>query len=199
MLLAQYNRHYEKIGLETKDITDEIPFEIPENWVWVRLKDITASIRDGSHNPPEGISFSKFLMLSSKNITNDKISFDNPRYLSEEDFKQEDKRTDIQIDDILLTIVGSIGRCAKVNFENKITIQRSVAVIKISSLPIFLDFLVLLLQSYNKFFEDRAKGTAQLGIYLNTLSLTLLPLPPYNEQKRIVEKVKLLTSTLKNL
>ncbi len=193
------NRHYEKIGLETKDITDEIPFEIPNNWVWVRLKDITASIRDGSHNPPEGISFSKFLMLSSKNITNDKISFDNPRYLSEEDFKQEDKRTDIQIDDILLTIVGSIGRCAKVNFENKITIQRSVAVIKISSLPIFLDFLVLLLQSYNKFFEDRAKGTAQLGIYLNTLSLTLLPLPPYNEQKRIVEKVKLLTSTLKNL
>ena len=167
--------------------------------MWVRLKDITASIRDGSHNPPEGISFSKFLMLSSKNITNDKISFDNPRYLSEEDFKQEDKRTDIQIDDILLTIVGSIGRCAKVNFENKITIQRSVAVIKISSLPIFLDFLVLLLQSYNKFFEDRAKGTAQLGIYLNTLSLTLLPLPPYNEQKRIVEKVKLLTSTLKNL
>ena len=193
------NRHYEKIGLETNDITDEIPFEIPENWVWVRLKDITASIRDGSHNPPEGISFRKFLMLSSKNITNDKISFDNPRYLSEEDFEQEDKRTDIQIDDILLTIVGSIGRCAKVNFENKITIQRSVAVIKISSLPIFLDFLVLLLQSYNKFFEDRAKGTAQLGIYLNTLSLTLLPLPPYNEQKRIVEKVKLLTSTLKNL
>lgn len=58
---------------------------------------------------------------------------------------------------------------------------------------------MLLLQSYTKYFEDKAKGTAQLGIYLNTLSLTLLPLPPLNEQKRIVEKVKLLTSILENL
>ena len=193
------NRHYEKIGSEVHDITEEIPFEIPNSWAWCRLKDITTSITDGSHNPPKGISFSQFLMLSSKNITNDKISFDNPRYLSEEDFVQEDKRTDIQINDILLTIVGSIGRCAKVTFENKITIQRSVAVIKASLLPIYLDFFVLLLQSYTKYFEDKAKGTAQLGIYLNTLSLTLLPLPPLNEQKRIVEKVKLLTSILENL
>jgi len=163
------------------------------------LKDITTSITDGSHNPPKGVAFSQFPMLSSKNITNNKISFDNPRYLSEEDFKQEDKRTDIQIDDILLTIVGSIGRCTKVNFENKITVQRSVAVIKTSLLPICLDFLVLLLQSYTQYFEERAKGTAQLGIYLNTLSLTLLPLPPLNEQKRIIENVKLLTLTLEKL
>ena len=91
-------------------------------------------------------------MLSSKNITNDKISFDNPRYLSEEDFVQEDKRTDIQINDILLTIVGSIGRCAKVTFENKITIQRSVAVIKASLLPIYLDFFCAFIAKLYKIF-----------------------------------------------
>ena len=193
------NRHYEKVGSETKDITGEIPFEIPENWVWCRLKEITTSISDGSHNPPKGVSDSKFFMLSSKNIINDKINFDNPRYLSEEDFRQENKRTDIQIDDILLTIVGSIGRCAKVNFENKITIQRSIAVIKASLLPLHLDFIVLLLQSYTKYFEDVAKGTAQLGVYLNTLSSTLLPLPPLNEQKRIAVKVKVLYSLVQRL
>ena len=193
------NRHYEQIGSETKDITDEIPFDIPNNWAWCRLKDITTQIVDGSHNPPTNKGTGKFLMISSKNVNNDGIDFINPRYLSEADFNQENQRTNIQKDDILLTIVGSIGRCAKVETDAKFTVQRSVAVIKTSASLIYKDFIVYLLQSYSKFFEERAKGTAQLGIYLNTLSNILIPLPPIQEQERIVNKITKSINTIKCL
>ena len=138
-------------------------------------------------------------MISSKNVNNDSIDFINPRYLSEADFNQENQRTNIQKDDILLTIVGSIGRCAKVETDAKFTVQRSVAVIKTSASLIYKDFIVYLLQSYSKFFEERAKGTAQLGIYLNTLSNILIPLPPIQEQERIVNKITKSINTIKCL
>src|SRR5574344_2813980 len=194
-----YNRHYEKIGSETKDITDEIPFDIPDSWEWVRLKDITTHIVDGSHNPPPNIEDGKFLMISSKNVTNYGIDFNNPRYLSEKDFNQENQRTNIIKNDILLTIVGSIGRCAKVNTDKNFTLQRSVAVIKTLTLPVWQDFIVFLLQSYTKYFEEKAKGTAQLGIYLNTLSSILIPLPSYNEQIRIASKINYIFEIIKTL
>ena len=49
-------------------------------------------ITDGSHNPPEGIEKSGFPMLSSKNIFDDNITLDEPRYLTEMDFEKENER-----------------------------------------------------------------------------------------------------------
>ena len=163
------------------------------------MKDIATQIVDGSHNPPPNKGKSDFIMISSKNVNNDGIDFINPRYLSEDEFKQENQRTNIQKGDILLTIVGSIGRCAKVETDIKFTVQRSVAVIRTSASLIHKDFIVYLLQSYSKYFEEKAKGTAQLGIYLNTLSNILIPLPPTQEQERIVLKLKKSMKIIKNL
>ena len=59
------------------------------------IKDICTSITDGSHNPPQGIASSSYLMLSSKNVFDDKITLDEPRFLSEEDFAKENKRTNL--------------------------------------------------------------------------------------------------------
>ena len=198
-MFSNNNRHYEKIGSEVRDITDKIPFEIPNSWSWCRLKDIATQIVDGSHNPPPNKGKSNFIMISSKNVNNNGIDFINPRYLSEDEFNQENQRTNIQKDDILLTIVGTIGRCAKVTTDDKFTVQRSVAVIKAQSSLVYKDFIVFLLQSYTKYFEERAKGTAQLGIYLNTLSSIIIPLPPYKEQYRIVQKISKMFETIKFL
>lgn len=52
------NKYYEQIGSETKDITDEIPFDIPENWEWVRMKNIvsiTTGNKDANHGCEDGI------------------------------------------------------------------------------------------------------------------------------------------------
>ena len=47
----------EKIGNEIRDISDEIPFEIPDSWEWVRLKTVCTKLVDGTHNPPKGEGF----------------------------------------------------------------------------------------------------------------------------------------------
>lgn len=77
-----------------------------------RLGDICIQITDGSHNPPASVGESKYLMLSSKNIDDDCITLNDPRYLSKDDFDTENKRTNIEPDDLLMTIVGTIGRVA---------------------------------------------------------------------------------------
>ena len=69
----------------------------------MKIKDICTSVTDGSHNPPQGIEKSEYMMLSSKNIFDDEITFDEPRFLSQKDFEREHKRTNIAVGDVLLT------------------------------------------------------------------------------------------------
>ncbi len=108
---------------------EEKPFELPVGWEWVRLGVLAKKLTDGSHNPPAN-SYSGYPMLSSQNVKDGGvIDFENPsRYLSEEDFKSEDLRTKIEPNDVLLTIVASLGRAAVVPEKSpKFALQRSVA------------------------------------------------------------------------
>lgn len=168
-------------------------------WTTKKLKDITKKITDGSHNPPKGIEFSNFLMLSSKNIENDNITFDSPRYLNESDFNVENKRTSVSYGDVLLTIVGTIGRCAVFENENiKVALQRSVAVIKPTEI-INSRFLMYAFLSSSKFLNERARGVAQKGIYLETLRELNISFPTYENQILIVERLDTLSSEIKRV
>ncbi|MDD3319879.1 MAG: restriction endonuclease subunit S [Paludibacter sp.] len=170
--------------------------KLPSGWLLVKLEDISKQITDGSHNPPRNMG-SGIPMLSARNIENNRISFEEVRYIGEEDFKYENQKTKIEVGDVLLTIVGTIGRCAYIseNIDTKFTLQRSVAAIK----PLISGkYLMYYIQSPNfqKQLIDNAKGTAQKGIYLKKLSSLELPLPPLNEQNRIVSKIEELFSEL---
>jgi type I restriction enzyme, S subunit len=157
-------------------------------WHKMRLAALTKKITDGSHNPPKGIAESDYLMLSSKNVFNDNLHYEAPRYLSPEQFYQEDKRTGILPGDILLTIVGTIGRCAVVPFDApKITLQRSVAVIRTDREIIESRFLMYSFIERNEELNDQARGVAQKGIYLETLRELEVELPSVPEQQRIVD------------
>lgn len=168
---------------------NEMPFEIPNNWEWVYLGNITTKLTDGSHNPPRN-SMIGYPMLSSQNVNYGIIDFSKPsRYVSEEDFFKENKRTDVKSGDVLLTIVASLGRSAVVpNNAPKFVLQRSVAVISSPINSVFLSQLFVSSICLN-YYDTHAKGTAQKGIYLGKLSLMPIPLPPLNEQQRIVEKI----------
>lgn len=170
--------------------------KLPVGWLLVKLEDISKQITDGSHNPPRNIG-SGIPMISARNIENNRISFEEVRYIDEEDYKYENQKTKIEGGDVLLTVVGTIGRCAYIsdNIDTKFTLQRSVAAIK----PLISGkYLMYYIQSPNfqKQLIDNAKGTAQKGIYLKTLSSLELPLPPLNEQNRIVAKIEELFSEL---
>lgn len=169
--------------------------ELPENWEITSLKAIASKIKDGSHNPPAAKSIG-LPMISAKDVQNNKITFDKPRLISEEEFEIENRRTQIEADDVLLTIVATIGRTAVVpKIFKPFTLQRSVAVIKTN---IDSGFLCYYFQStyFQKQLTDSAKGTAQKGVYLKTLSELEIIVPPLAEQERIVAKIEELFSEL---
>ena len=151
-----------------------------------RLEDVCIQITDGSHNPPTSVEKSKYLMISSKNIDDDCITLNNPRYLSKEDFDTENKRTNIEPGDLLMTIVGTIGRVAIMpNSFTKICVQRSVAVLKPKSDIVYNRFLMYYLQSMRPYLERESRGVAQKGIYLKQIGSLTIFLPPLDEQRKI--------------
>ena len=178
---------------------EEIPFAIPENWVWVRLGEISSKITDGSHNPPPK-RVSGIPILSAANIFEQKIQFSSAnRWISYEEWEIENKRTSIEPNDVLLTIVGTIGRTAVVEDDAKFALQRSVAVIK----PILISSIYLSYLLRSPFLLEImtlvSKGTAQKGIYLNSLKDLPIPLPPLSEQQQIVAKLEALLAEIDTL
>ena len=153
----------------------------------MKIKDICVGVTDGSHNPPQGIETSNYYMLSSKNIFDNEITFDDPRYLTESDFEQENKRTKIGIGDVLLTIVGTVGRTAVVDETMPcFTLQRSVAVLHPKAEICNSKYLMYALQGKRSYIESHAKGVAQKGIYLKEVSDIDLNVPSLSEQEDIV-------------
>lgn len=169
--------------------SENIPTDLPKNWAVVKLGIVSTKLTDGSHNPPVDAGMG-FPMLSSQNINFGKVDFSNPsRFVTAEDFDKENSRTLIEYDDVLLTIVGTIGRAAVVpHTAPKFVLQRSVAVIKTGLSPHFLANQLEALSCAN-YFNLHGKGTAQKGIYLGKLADMPLLVPPLLEQHRIVAKV----------
>ena len=153
-----------------------------------KLGAVCIQITDGSHNPPSGVEQSDYLMLSSKNIDDDFITLDSPRFLSYSDYIAENKRTTVSEGDLLMTIVGTIGRVAIVPAGlNGICLQRSVAVIKPNKEIINNRYLMYQLQNMRSFLEKEARGVAQKGIYLKQVSQLDIKLPEIEQQKQIVK------------
>ncbi|CAH6869472.1 Type I restriction-modification system, specificity subunit S [Vibrio chagasii] len=175
-------------NLEDINVEDQ-PFELPQGWTIARLGNLCTKLTDGSHNPAKDTG-SGYPMFSSQNVHFRSIDFTSPsRYVDVDNYLKEHARTQVEPRDVLLTIVGTLGRAAVVpNDAPEFVLQRSVAVLqtKIDS-----DFLTYFLASPTciKYFEENGKGTAQKGIYLGKLSLMPVFVPSLKEQHRIVAKV----------
>lgn len=162
-------------------------------WNKKKLSSICVSISDGSHNPPKGGEKSDYLMLSSKNIKDGVLSLEEPRYLSKDEFSLENKRTNVKKGDILLTIVGTIGRCCLFDSSKNIVFQRSVAILKPNDTTnnLFLMYQMIMLRMV---FENEAKGVAQKGIYLRQLGNIMVIVPPKRLQDSFAKKIQAIES-----
>lgn len=162
-------------------------------WNMEKLSSICVSISDGSHNPPKGGEKSDYLMLSSKNIKDGVLSLEEPRYLSKDEFSLENKRTNVKKGDILLTIVGTIGRCCLFDSSKNIVFQRSVAILKPNDMTnnLFLMYQMIMLRMV---LENEAKGVAQKGIYLRQLGNIMVIVPPKGFQDSFAQKIQSIES-----
>jgi type I restriction enzyme S subunit len=130
-------------------------------------------------------------LLSAKNIRDGYIDFEKVDFISEETFQKSIKRCYPQKDDVLIVSVGAtIGRSSILETDNEFAIVRSVALIKpIKSIS--NRYIKLLLDSplLQKDISTRSWGTAQPCLYLNQIKELSVPLPPFAEQNRIVQKL----------
>ena len=170
-------------------------FKMRQGWEIRKLGEVCTKLTDGSHNPPKGVSHSPYVMLSSQNVFNDKVTLDAVRFLQQDDFKREDKRTCVRLNDVLLTIVGTVGRCAVFCDDVPVTLQRSVAVLRPKDI-LHSRFLMYCLIGKNDELNDVAHGIAQKGIYLKQLAQLSVPVPPLSEQDRIVEELDCLSGII---
>lgn len=170
-----------------------------KDWEYKKLGEVCINITDGSHTPPKGIDYSEFKMISSQNVFDDmlQITDENVRFLTEEQFIKENKRTNLCKDIVLLTIVGTIGRCCVLSGnEGSLTLQRSVAALKPNP-ELLSRFLMYLLIGNRKKLENEARGIAQKGVYLKQLSSLSVPIPPKSTQLAIVAELDKLNEMIR--
>ena len=179
---------------------DEIPYEIPQSWEWVRLGDILTKLTDGAHRTPHyqnsGVPF-----LSVKDISSGYIDFSNTKFISKPKHEELFKRCNPQKGDILLTKVGTTGIPAIVETDQVFSLFVSVALLKFNNKFIDIKYLYNLILSplVQAQAKENTKGIGNKNWVIDKIAQTLIPLPPLAEQKRIVNKVEELLNLVNKL
>ena len=180
---------YEQVGSATpKDITDEIPFEIPETWAWCRIQNISQSYIGLTYRPEE-VAGEGTVVLRSSNIKNGKIVLDDivrvKTAISEKLFVQEN-------DILICARNGSkklVGKAALIpHMEEKMTFGAFMAICK-TPFYAYIYFYLLSDLFYQQLWN--VSGTTTINqLTQNNFNHFLVPLPPLAEQKRIVAKLE---------
>lgn len=169
-------------------------------WEEERLGDITSLLKDGSHGSHTEESESNFLLLSAKNIKGGKIVIDNEdRKIPKNEFDSIYKNYSLQKNDLLLTIVGTIGRVALMNDFKNIAFQRSVAFMRFPEEDSYFIFNKFSTQKFQNELLRRQVISAQPGVYLGDLAKIKINLPELEEQNKIADFLSGVDTWIDNL
>jgi len=168
---------------------DEIPFEIPETWEWVRLGEISSFI-DYRGKTPEKIQ-SGIRLITAKNIKKGYISLVPEDFISEDEYHSRMTRGFPKKGDLFFTTEAPMGSVAINTIDEPFSTGQRLITIQ-NFHEITSKFIMYCILSPNIFslIEEKATGTTVKGIRAQLLKTVLFPLPPLNEQKRIVAKVE---------
>jgi type I restriction enzyme S subunit len=174
---------------------EEIPFEIPANWVWCRLGEICTKI--GSGSTPKGSNYSKggFPFFRSQNIHDAGLVYEDIKFISNEVHNQMNG-TVVYANDVLLNITGgSLGRCAlvPVDFQEG-NVSQHVCIIRSEQINSKFLHKIVLSPFFQKFIFNSTTGAGREGLPKYNLEQLTIPLPPLAEQQRIVNKLEQLMS-----
>lgn len=170
---------------------EEIQFDIPDNWKWVRLGDICLQITDGAHKTPkyitEGVPF-----LSVKNISKGFFDLNDVKYISEEEHQSLIMRCKPERNDLLFCRIGTIGKFKVIDIDLDFSIFVSLGLIKLSRYiyPKFMENVLNSPELYRQYNNIRVDGSHTGKLNLRDIPNLIIPLPPLEEQKRIVAKVE---------
>ena len=190
------NLPYEKIGKnEPVCIADEVPFDIPESWEWVTLKQIAVTALGKTLDKSKNIGEYR-PYLCSINVYWTGIDLSTVKQARFED--SELSKYQLSKGDLLICEGGDVGRSAVWDRDEEMYYQNALHRVRFYG-NIEPRFFQLLMESYKgaKILDNYSKGMTIKHLVQNSLNSIYFPLPPLAEQRRIVEKIKQLTPYLK--
>lgn len=174
---------------DTPHYQQDVPYEVPENWVWTDIEHICSKI--GSGSTPRGSNYSSegIPFFRSQNIYNSGLVYEDIKFISE-DVHQTMIGTEVLPNDLLLNITGgSLGRCAIVpeNFQRGNVSQHVCIMRPILVVPEYFHAFVL-----SSVFSKSMKitGSGREGLPKYNLERMFFPLPPLSEQHRIASEIE---------
>ena len=171
---------------------DEIPFDIPESWKWVRLNDAVLSIADIDHKMPETVNENGYPYISPVNFTPTGIDYDNAKMVGKSDFERLSKKCKPEKGDIVFPRYGTIGVVRMVDTEREFLVSYSCCTVKNIANLMHSQYVFYVLQSgmIKQEINRYINKTTQPNVGLQSIKQFLFPLPPLAEQKRIVAKLE---------
>jgi type I restriction enzyme S subunit len=166
--------------------------ELPEGWEWTTFQKVCIKIGDIDHKMPKQLEIG-YPYVSTKDFTNDlKISFENAKYISEEDYLNLSRKIKPEKGDIIFPRYGTIGKNILVDFDKKFLVSYSCAVIKPNH-DIVLSKYIYLFSLSPKVTDEIRKyvvETTQANIGIASIKSFVFPLPSMKEQHKVVEELE---------
>ena len=197
------NKYWEKSEDGAVCIDEEIPFEIPSNWAWVRLDDICSFIHRGKS--PKYSPIKKYPVVAQKCNQWDGFSIEKAKFIEPQSISSYNEEYFLQDRDLMWnsTGLGTLGRMAIyymiLNPYELAVADSHVTVIRPYKTHIVSEYLYYYFASntVQSVIEDKSDGsTKQKELATKTVKAYLVPIPPFAEQQRIVQKIKSVTSIM---
>ena len=198
------NKYFEKNGYTEIDITDEIPFEIPNSWSWVRLNDICSYIQRGKS--PKYSPIKKYPVVAQKCNQWSGFSIDKAQFIDPDTLSSYGEERILQNGDLMWnsTGLGTLGRMAiywqTLNPYELAVVDSHVTVIRVMKKFVLPQYLYYYFTSHTvqSVIEKKSDGsTKQKELATATVKNYMVPIPPLMEQRRIISKIKQLASIMR--
>lgn len=184
---------------------DEVPFEIPETWEWVRLNDISTYIQRGKS--PTYSSIEEVPVVSQKCIQWSGFTLEPAKFIDPKTLDKYDEIRFLKDGDLLWnsTGLGTVGRINRYSTKgiafSKVVVDSHVTIIRTSELinSMFVYYYLASPQIQESIEEMCTGSTKQKELNTSTIKNVLIPLPPINEQNRIVQKISKLLNVVNQL
>lgn len=170
-------------------------------WQTATLGEVCRLITDGKHGDCTNEEDSGYYFISAKDIRDGVINYENARQITESDFAETHRRTDLQSGDLLVTNSGTIGRLAIAKYNTKTlktTFQKSVAILKPKPCEISSKFLYYYLAANMKEFIHPAAGAAQKNLLLRDIKAFRINKPSLREQDNISDILSAYDNLIEN-
>ena len=186
------NKYYENIGNNLVDITDDIPFEIPNNWVWTRIGYLFAH-NNGKQLNKGNTAGTLMEYITTSNLYWDGFRLDHLKMMPFEE--SEIERCQAIKGDLLVCEGGDVGRSCIWDYDFPIMLQNHIHKLR-PYIDICTKFFYYIFYFYNVTGVIGGKGIGIQGFSAKALHNTLVPLPPLQEQQRIVAQIEKLFEQL---